>query len=338
MNDRATLDTKLGRLAALLKQQGVIATDDLAIERQFTAGQSNPTYLLRSGERRLVLRKQPYGHLLPKAHDVVREHAIVDALAGAGFRVPTPLFASSDRAIIGTAFFVMAYVPGIVHSNAQLPDVSATERGAIFRATAETLADLHGIDPAVLARAGIQPRGSFIERQIGAWRNAYRAAMTEADERIETVAQTLLDRRPQHENLAIAQGDFRLENLIFDGTSVAAVLDWELCTIGEPLCDLAYCCLWYHFPPEVLNGLAGLDLAKRGIPGEREFLDLYSARSGIDAHASQRYFLAFAFYRLAAILQGVYRRALDGNAASALGLERGRIARLCLDKAEQLAM
>lgn len=336
--ERVSFAAALHRLEAALRQTGVIhPAEAIEIERQFEAGQSNPTYLLIAGERRVVLRKQPYGHLLPRAHDVVREHNIMQALHGAGFAVPHPLFASEDREIIGTSFFVMDYVPGSVHSDPALPNDDPAQRRSIYEAMAGTMARLHRIDPSVLEKAGVKPRGDFIGRQIGVWRSAYLAAATQDDPRIEAVGQWLLEHKPATENIGIVHGDYRIENLIFQGSEVAAVLDWELCTVGEPLADLAYCCIWYHLPQSILNGLADQDLRTLGIPGETEFLDIYSRESGIDAVATRNYFLAFAFYRLAAILQGVYKRALDGNAASPQALTRGRVAELCLTQAAAFA-
>lgn len=332
--DRQGLEAALPRLAASLRAAGIAGdADNLLIERQFDAGQSNPTYLLRLGDHRIVLRKQPHGALLPRAHDVVREHDLMQALHGAGFAVPRPLFASRDKAILGTDFFVMEFIPGIVHSDPSLPDCSADERAAAYRAMIETMARLHRIDPAVLARAGVKARGDFIGRQISTWRTAYLAAQTTPDDRIEAVGQWLIDNKPARENAAIVHGDYRIENLIFRGSNVAAVLDWELCTIGEPLADLAYCCIWHHLPGSAFHGLADKNLAALGIPSQSELLDIYAQASGIDAAPTHAYFLTFAFYRLAAILQGVHRRALDGNAASPLALERGRVAALCLETA-----
>jgi aminoglycoside phosphotransferase (APT) family kinase protein len=201
----------------------------------------------------------------------------------------------------------------------------------------ETLARLHRLDPEVLAAAGIKPRGGFIGRQVSVWRNAYLEARTEPDSRIEAVSQWLLDNKPASENIRIVHGDYRIENLIFQGSKAAAVLDWELCTVGEPLADLAYCCIWHHLPADVLNGMAGLDLAQLGIPDEREFIEAYSRAAEIDATPAHRYFLAFAFYRLAAILQGVFKRALEGNAASPQAITRGKVAKLCLTKAADFA-
>ena len=336
--ERRSFETALPRLAESLRVAGIIgAGDGLVIERQFDAGQSNPTYLLCAGGRRLVLRKQPHGQLLPRAHDVVREHDIMQALHGAGLPVPHPLLASRDKGILGTDFFVMAYVPGTVYSDPALPDCSADKRAAAYRSMAETLARLHRIDPAVLARAGINPRGDFVGRQIGVWRTAYLAAQTAPDDRIEAVGRWLIENKPARENTGVVHGDYRIENLIFEAGEVAAVLDWELCTIGEPLADLAYCCIWHHLPGSAFHGLADKNLAALGIPSEAELIDIYEQASGIGAAPTHCYFLTFAFYRLAAILQGVYRRALDGNAASPLALERGKVAALCLETAARLA-
>jgi len=336
--DRTQFTATLPRLEAALRSASAIgATDTVAIARQFEAGQSNPTYLLDAGGRHLVLRKQPYGDLLPRAHDVVRENAIMRALHGAGFTVPRPVFASEDRQIIGTSFFVMDYVPGVVHSDPALPEETPATRRALYQAMIGTMARLHRVAPAVLESAGVKPRGDFVGRQIAVWRSAYLAAQTQDDARVEHVGQWLLDHKPATENLGIVHGDYRIENLIFRGTQVAAVLDWELCTIGEPLADLAYCCIWHHLPKAVLGGLADQDLAALGIPDEQEILALYERETGIDAAATRDYFLAFAFYRLAAILQGVYRRALDGNAASPQALARGRVAELCLTQAAAFA-
>lgn len=336
--ERERFEAALPALGGYLREGGLLGSSEaLTIERQFEAGQSNPTYLLRAGQRQIVLRKQPYGHLLPRAHDVVREHNIVKALHEAGFPAPRPLLASEDREVIGTSFFVMDYVPGAVNSDPALPGYAPEQRGAIYRSMAQTMARLHSLAPEVLESAGVKPRGNFVGRQIGVWRGAYLAAQTQPDERIEAVGQWLLDNKPAAENIRIVHGDFRIENLIFQDGAVAAVLDWELCTVGEPLSDLAYCCIWHHLPHDVLHGLADHDLARLGIPDEAEFLDIYARASGIDAQATHSYFLAFAFYRLAAILQGVFKRALDGNAASPQALTRGKVAELCLDKAAAFA-
>ena len=336
--ERRRFASHLPALAAHLAAAGLIQPgSDLAIERVFEAGQSNPTYLLAAKGCRFVLRKQPYGHLLPRAHDVLREHAIVEALHAAGLAVPRPLLAGRDRAVIGTDFAVMAFVPGAVYSNPALPGLTPEARTKVYDALATGLADLHAVDPQILQAAGIKMRTGFVARQVATWRAAYLASETQPDGRVGEVADWLIDHVPAAEGVGIVHGDYRIENVIFDGARLAAILDWELCTIGEPMADLAYCCLWYHMPPEVLNGLADLDLAGSGIPTEARFLEVYERSGGIDARPTHAYFLSFAFFRLAAILQGVYRRALDGNAASPQALSRGDAARFCLDRAARFA-
>lgn len=337
LGDRARLEGALPQLAKTLSDVLPAAGEGLSIERQFDAGQSNPTYLFQIGGGRYVLRKQPYGALMPRAHDVVREHDIMRALSTQGFAVPRPVIAVDDRNVIGTSFFVMEFIPGVVESNPALPDRPRHERAPVYRSIAETLAELHRIDPAILESANVRYRPDFVGRQIKTWSGQYAASLTEPDDRVDLLAKWLMDNRPAESRPAIVHGDYRIENLILRETSVAAVLDWELCAIGEPLCDLSYCCIWYHLPETILSGLSTVDLRLAGIPEESEFIDIYSSRSGIDGTRAHDYFMAFSFYRLAAIMQGVYKRGLEGNAASSQALTRGPMARLCLDKAEAFA-
>ena len=338
LRDRAAFEAALPRLAVALREASIVPEAAFpVIERQFDAGQSNPTYLLRAGDRLIVLRKQPFGALLPRAHDVIREYSIMKALHARGFAVPRPLYASADRAIIGTDFFLMDYVAGAVHSDAALPSATHGERAAIYRSTASTLGRLHSLDPVILAEAGITGRGDFVSRQIDTWHKAYKATQTTDDGRIDAMADWLRGNRPADAPTAIVHGDYRIENLIVAEGAVAAVLDWELCTIGDPRADVAHCCIWHHLPSSAFHGVADKDLPRLGIPSEQQFLEIYQAASGIEVVRTHRYFMSFAFYRLAAILQGVFRRALDGTAASTLARERGSLADLCLAKAELFA-
>lgn len=338
MNDAEEFSTALFALNAFVKASAVDEIGPLEIERKFDSGQSNPTYLMKAGQRRLVLRKQPYGNLLPKAHDVVREYDIMSSLYETGFSVPRPLLACRSTEVIDTQFFLMNFVEGTVYSDGALPNLSSAERGEIYCAMARTLAELHNLDPSILESANVRSRPDFVGRQISIWHRQYAAALTAPNERIDRLANWLNDNKPEPNSQTIAHGDYRIENLILHHNAVAAVLDWELCGIGEPLCDLAYFCMWYHLPHIVLNGLADLDLVALGIPSEQEFISRYASHRNVAvSSAHHNYFLSFSFYRVAAILQGVYRRALEGNAASSMALERGAIADLCLEKAEMFA-
>lgn len=336
-SDRQRLEQALPNLGELLRQLSVDPDAEIVVERQFESGQSNPTYLIDYGGNKYVLRKQPDGNLLPKAHDVLREFNLMRALHSAGYPVPKPLLAVESRDAIGTSFFVMEYVPGVVESDPALARRAPEERRVIYRNMASALAYLHRLDVSTVGAAGVTARPGFVSRQVKIWRGQYLTSQTEVDDRIEKVADWLADNVPQESPPAVVHGDFRLENLILQGMEIGAVLDWELCAVGEPLCDLSYCCIWHHLPREVLGGLMNEPLATLGIPGETEFIDLYSRSRGADGHRAHGYFMAFSFYRLAAILQGVYKRTLDGNAASSLGLQRGRAARQCLERAEFFA-
>jgi len=337
MSDFAQVTAALPRLAKRLAQYGVVGAGELTIVHKFDNGQSNPTYLMQSDGPPFVVRKQPYGHLMPRAHDVLREQTMMTALAAAGYKAPRPIHACKDLDVLGTEFFVMAYVPGAVFSGADLPGCSQAERAGVYRAMAEAMADLLLLSPDILSAAGFRPRPDFVGRQIALWQGQYLASLPDDVPLVEAVGRWLQGAKPERECSGIVHGDFRLENLIFQGTTVAAVLDWELAAIGEPLCDLGYCCLWYHLPPNVLGGLLGCDLQSLGIPSEATFLEIYAARRGLAAVPDHRFFVTLALFRLAAILQGVYRRSMDGNAASTEALDRGRIADVLLDQAAGLA-
>jgi aminoglycoside phosphotransferase (APT) family kinase protein len=294
--------------------------------RQFQGGQSNPTFHLSTPGGSFVLRKKPPGVLLPSAHAVDREFTIMRALAGSAVPVPRMLLLCNDPDIIGQVFYVMEYVPGRVFSDPSLPELPAPQRAALFDSMNETLARLHQVD---FTRAGLaefgRPQG-FLARQIGRWTRQYAAAALPPCPAMDSLTAWLAVQDPGPEEAAIQHGDFRLGNLLVHPTEprVVAVLDWELATLGHPLADLAYACLIYHgsvFAP------GGPLQAGAGIPGEAEFVQAYCARTGRPAITNWSYFLAFSLFRAAAILAGVYRRALEGNAADAHAQERGAVYR-----------
>lgn len=334
--DRDRFEQSLPRLKQFLANAGQ-PVDDLAIVRQFDAGQSNPTYLLGSRQGPFVLRKRPYGVPPGAAHNVAREYRIMHALGAEGFQVPHVRALCQDLDVIGTDFFTVDFVEGAVFSDPALPGESAASRAAKYRALAGGLADLHRTSVNALERAGVKRHPDFIQRQITIWRNVYVEALTSPDDRVDAVANRLRETSPSGDRCAIVHGDYRVENVIFKNDTLAAVLDWELCSIGDPFADLAYCCLSYHLPNTMPNGLQGHDLKALGIPDESEFLALYGEAAESDPVPFHRFFLALSFFRLAAILQGVMKRSIEGNAASSQAQERGAMAGYCLQKACQFA-
>jgi aminoglycoside phosphotransferase (APT) family kinase protein len=301
--------------------------------RQFQGGQSNPTYLLETALGLLVLRKKPPGLLLPSAHQVEREFRILSALHGSTVPVPEPLVLCEDTEIIGTSFFVMRHVEGRIFQHPTLTAAPVEERRTLFHAAAETLAALHRIDFRAVGLEGFGRSENYLLRQIERWSNQYRASIQGAgDTRMEMLIRWLETNRPETSRITIAHGDYRIGNLLFapDAPRVAAVLDWELSTIGDPLSDLAYCCLAWRMPHDIagVKGLAGLDLVANGIPDEAEFITVYCQHAGLERIENWTFYLVFSLFRLAAILQGIHARAMQGNAAHANALEAGKNAGL----------
>lgn len=300
--------------------------------RQFEGGQSNPTYLLLDAAgQRWVLRRKPPGRLLPSAHAVEREYRVMSALAGSAVPVPGMRVLCEDESVIGTVFYVMDWVEGRIFFDPRLPGMSPAERGAMFDAMNRVIASLHQVDVRAAGLADYGKPGGYVARQIARWSQQYRASQTEPLEAMERLMQWLPEHVPQGDEVAVVHGDFRMDNLVFHASEprVVAVLDWELSTIGHPLADFAYHCMAWRLGPGQFRGIAGEDLQALGIPGEAQYLAAYCRRTGRDlVPAGQwEFFLAFNMFRLAAILQGVLARALQGNAASAQALEAGSRAR-----------
>lgn len=305
-----------GKLAAYLAGR-LDGGGDLRI-KQFQGGQSNPTFLLEMGGRRYVLRKKPPGKLLPSAHQIEREYRIMAALRDTDVPVPNVRLLCEDESIIGTAFYVMDFVEGRVFGDTLLPELAREERAPIFDALARTLARLHRVD---WRAAGLEDFGrpeGYIARQISRWTKQYQASRTDDLPAMEKLMAWLPENIPAIEETSIAHGDYRLGNAMFhpERPEVVAVLDWELSTLGHPLADLAYCCLPYHMPPQI-RGFIGIDIAAQGIPDEASFLRSYCREAGREDILHWNFFLAFSLFRSAAITQGVYARALQGNASNA---------------------
>lgn len=300
--------------------------------RQFEGGQSNPTFLLDNDNGRYVLRKKPPGKLLPSAHLVEREYQVMAALGDTPVPVPDALHLCEDDTVIGTPFYVMRYVAGRVFDQPDLEGADPGEREALYNAMVDTLAELHKVDYEAVGLGEFGKVGEYIPRQIHLWTKQYNAARTDDIPAMDKLIEWLPDNIPPGDETTIAHGDFRPGNIMTHPyeSRVVAVLDWELCTLGHPLTDLAYFCISYHLPPDNpgMRGLEGEDLAQLGIPDEEAVVQRYCQQTGRDSIPHWPFYTAFALFRLAAILQGVYKRGLDGNASSSNALEMGQGARV----------
>jgi aminoglycoside phosphotransferase (APT) family kinase protein len=287
---------------------------------KFAGGQSNPTYRIDAGGERYVLRRKPFGPILPSAHAVEREYRLIAALHPTGFPVPRPYTLCEDPAVIGAPFYVMAMVEGRTFWNGRLPEQDKGERRAIYEQMIATLARLHSFDPVAVGLGDYGPPGNYFERQVGRWTKQYRAAETERIEEAERLIEFLPRTVPAQERLSIIHGDYRIDNLIYapDRPQVAAVLDWELSTLGDPLADFTYLAMQWEMPAEAGSaGLRGVDFKAAGIPTLEEAADLYCAATGRSGVPALDWYFAYNLFRLLGIVQGIKKRFLDGNASSA---------------------
>ena len=288
---------------------------------KYSGGQSNPTYRLDAQSGTFVVRAKPPGALLASAHQVGREYRVMAALAGSAVPVPRMVaFADDDTSPIGRAFFVMSHVEGRIFWDPALPDLAPAERRAIFHAMAAMLADLHSLSPAALGLADFGRGAEYFARQVDRWRRQYLASALRPDPAMMRLIDWLAAHLPPDDGeVALVHGDYRLDNMVFapDTPTPIALLDWELSTLGHPLADLAYQCMQLRLPHNAaMRGLGGVDRAALGIPSEADYVALYTARRGIGEITHWSFYLAFSFFRLAAILQGVVRRAEEGNASN----------------------
>ena len=329
VEDRHRIDT--ARLDAWMRAHVEGYAGGLVIE-QFKGGQSNPTYRLSAGGRRYALRRKPPGKLLPSAHAVDREYKVTRALHAAGFPVARPHALCEDEGVIGTMFYVMDCVEGRVLWDQSLPGMAPADRRAIWDELNRVIAQLHGIDVVRAGLADFGRPGNYIARQVDRWTKQYRASETAPIAAMDRLIEWLPKNIPAGDETCVVHGDFRLDNTIFHPGEprILAVLDWELSTLGHPLADFAYHAMSWHIPPGQFRGIAGLDHAALGIPGEAEYVATYCRRTGrgeIDP-STWDYYVAYNLFRLAAILQGIARRALDGTAASAHAADAGHRAPL----------
>jgi aminoglycoside phosphotransferase (APT) family kinase protein len=295
---------------------------------QFKGGQSNPTYRISAADqKRYVLRRKPPGKLLPSAHAVDREYKVIKALHGVGFPVARPYVLCEDESVIGTAFYVMDCVDGRVLWDQSLPGMSASERGAIWDELNRVIAQLHKIDYEAAGLADFGKPGDYVARQVSRWSKQYQASETQKIEAMDNLIAWLPKNIPPASATSIVHGDFRLDNVVFHPAEarILAVLDWELSTLGDSLADFSYHCMSWRIPPGQFRGIAGLNLKALGIPGEAEYVAKYCERTGKKAIDPSHwdYYMAYNLFRMAAILQGIAKRVLEGTAASAHAAEAG---------------
>eukprot|EP00802_Teleaulax_amphioxeia_P008001 Tamp_08009.p1 GENE.Tamp_08009~~Tamp_08009.p1 ORF type:complete len:487 (+),score=115.21 Tamp_08009:680-2140(+) len=341
---RSHLNIDTAALSTFMAANSVPGDGAVSRIRQFGHGQSNPTYhVTRASGHQLVLRKKPPGKILKGAHAVEREFAVIKALGSASFPVAKGHVLCEDESVLGTPFYLMDYCGGRLFKNPHLPGMSGADRAAIYDAMNEVLAQLHTVD---LAAAGLTNYGKsdgFYARQIATWTKQYEASKTPDTDSsaMDQLIPWLQANIPPEGKPGVVHGDFRLDNIIFrpDAPRCQAVLDWELSTVGDPLADLAYNCLVYYLPPQFpqVPGFAGIALPD-GIPTETEYVKAYLRRTGRAEITNWHFYLSFSFFRIAAILQGVYKRAQQGNASSDHAKQVGALASKMAQAARDLSL
>ena len=292
---------------------------------KFPSGQSNPTYKISAVSGDYVLRRKPFGQLLPSAHAVDREYRLLSALHPLGFPVPEPLALCDDPQVIGAIFYVMEMARGRPYANGALPDFDPATRRRMYEQLVDTLAELHNIDPVAAGLGDFGKPGNYFERQVARWTRQYRDSETDYLPEMERLIAFLPGSLPDQSRTSVVHGDYRIDNVIFDGDgTLSAVLDWELATLGDPLADFSYLAMQWAMPADGAAGLAGLDLAGLGIPTLDEIVERYSTQSRVSVADRLDWYFAYNLFRLAGIVQGIKKRVIDGTASHAHAAEMAK--------------
>src|SRR5215213_10637895 len=292
---------------------------------KFPSGQSNPTYRIRAASGDYVMRRKPFGKLLPSAHAVDREYRLLSGLHPLGFPVPQPLALCDDPDVIGAIFYVMELAHGRPYANGALPEFDPATRRSMYEQMIDTLADLHVIDPESAALGDFGKPGNYFERQVARWTRQYRDSQTDYLPQVERLIAFLPESVPEQSRTSIVHGDYRIDNVVFDGDgTLTAVLDWELATLGDPVADFSYLAMQWVMPADGGAGLGELDLAALGIPSLEEIVQRYSERSGVAVEANLNWYFAYNLFRLAGIVQGIKKRLIDGTASHAQAAEMAK--------------
>jgi aminoglycoside phosphotransferase (APT) family kinase protein len=291
---------------------------------KFPGGQSNPTYRIVGPAGRYVLRRKPFGELLPSAHAVDREYRLLSALHPQGYPVPRPILLCDDNMVIGSMFYLMEMVDGVTCWDGLLPDVQKENRRAHYEALVDTLAALHMIDHEAIGLADFGASGNYVARQVQRWTKQYRAAQTDDIPEVEKLIEWLPSTLPEQAGRGIIHGDYRIDNVIYaqNSSRIIGVLDWELATIGDPLADFAYFAMSWVMPPDGRAGLHGVDFEATGIPTLEQIVSRYCAVTGRSEDLSDlHWYFSYNLFRLVGIIQGIKKRVIDGNASSPVALE-----------------
>lgn len=292
---------------------------------KFAWGQSNPTYRITAASGDYVLRRKPFGQLLPSAHAVDREYRLISALHPVGFRVPRPYALCVDANVIGAIFYVMELVGGRAYTNGALPEFEPAMRARMYEQLVDTLADLHKIAPEEAGLGDFGRPGNYFERQVARWTHQYRDSQTDDLPEMERLIDYLPKSLPEQSRVSIVHGDYRIDNVLYGGDGmVAAVLDWELATLGDPVADFSYLAMQWMMPADGGAGLAGFDIAALGIPSLDEITARYSDRSGVPVSGKLDWYFAYNLFRLAGIVQGIKKRVKDGTASHAHAQEMAK--------------
>ena len=322
MTDKGSVDQLDEQLLADYLTQHVAGFEGPVTATKFAGGQSNPTFKLTTAKQTYVLRRQPPGKLLKSAHAVDREFKVLDALKDSAVPVAKVYHLCEDTSLIGSMFYIMEYVEGRVFWNSALPEIADNiTRGEMYQDMVEVMAAMHSVDIEKVGLSDYGKPGNYYERQVGRWSKQYKLSEIDDIPEMNQLMLWLEDNLPADDGkVSLVHGDYRMDNVMFHPTEprILAVLDWELSTLGHPYADLAYQCMQLRLPDNVgkATGLGGIERAPLGIPEEQEYVDTYCSLVGIDKIDNWNFYLAFSFFRLAAIAQGVAKRAEDGNASS----------------------
>tara|TARA_R110002110_G_scaffold406421_1_gene626428 strand:+ start:250578 stop:251597 length:1020 start_codon:yes stop_codon:yes gene_type:complete len=334
MANAQQLDTDI--LGNYLSQR-IAGFDGPVSAEKFPGGQSNPTFKLTAGDTSYVLRRKPPGELLASAHAVDREFRVISALQDTDVPVPRTYLLCEDESVIGSMFYIMEYMDGRILWDPVIPEVDNAERAAIYDSMNKTMAALHNVDVNAVGLSDYGRPGNYFERQVSRWTKQYRASETEHVPAMERLLTWLPANMPEDDGtVSLVHGDYRLDNMMFHATQphVIALLDWELSTLGHPLADLANQCMAWMLPREAgIKGLQGIDRKALGIPSDEEYIARYCERTGRAGIDNWDFYMVFSLFRLAAILQGIVKRAQIGTASSAEADTRGDMMKPLVDMA-----